>query len=157
MHDKSHHVRSAAFTGLLSPFLAVRDAASGKARAVGDEHLMVDKIDLEALVNVVTKFLKRITEGVIDEDQEVQEKAMRLTLVLLKDGFLDDVDDDDMWSMVNQRALAPDAVSDVVCGGCLCRLVLVASERRFNAKLVFISSLLLTVCTSSQRRSLLRP
>ena len=112
MHDKSEHVRVASLSGLLAPFQAVHDAASGKARKAMEEHWMIDKIDLSNMEHVIAKFLPRIAEGVIDVKSEVQEVAMSLMLVLLKDGFLDEVNDDKLWNQVNLRALARDAVSN---------------------------------------------
>ena len=115
MHDKSAFVRSAALSGLLAPFVAVRRLAEGKSRGNGDEHLMIDKIDLSSMEHVIAKFLKRIAESVIDLDGNVQEVAIELMLELLKGGFLDDVEDDGMWNLVNHRALATDAVSTQIC------------------------------------------
>lgn len=111
MSDKSPFVRSASISGLLSPFTAVRRLAEGKSKESGDEHLMVDKIDLSAMEHVVAKFLKRIADSVLDVDEDVQEVAIELMLDLLKAGFLDDVEDDDLWNQVNCRALAKNAVS----------------------------------------------
>ena len=71
---------------------------------------MIDKIDLASLEHVVGKFLPRIADAVIDVKPEVQEVAMSLMLMLLKDGFLDEVNDDKLWNQVNLRALARDAV-----------------------------------------------
>ena len=119
LHDKSPHVRSAALAGLLAPFRKVKRLAEGKPRENGDEHLMIDKIDLSAMEHVVAKFLKRIVESVIDIDGEVQEVAMELMLELLKGGFLDDVEDDELWNLVNCRALATDAASVEVWLGLL--------------------------------------
>jgi len=110
MHDKDHRVRRAALGGLLAPFRAVQDAAEGKARKVGDENLMIEKIDLGKLEQVVAKFLPRIVDSVLDPVGSVQEVAMNLMLVLLKGGFLDDVNDDKLWDQTNQRCLAEDAV-----------------------------------------------
>lgn len=110
-HDKNPRVRLAAFRGLLRPFDAASDAAAGKERPVGDECLMVDKIDLGALENVVAKFLPRIADAVMDPAGEVQEAAMKLMLALLKNGFLDEVSEDKLWDQTNQRCLAEDAVS----------------------------------------------
>lgn len=114
MHDKSPFVRSASLSGLLAPFSAVHRLAEGKSKENGDEHLMIDKIDLSAMEHVVAKFLKRIAESVVDVDSDVQEVAIELMLDLLKGGFLDDVEDDGIWNLVNCRALAVDAVSKVV-------------------------------------------
>jgi hypothetical protein len=110
MHDKDHRVRRAALGGLLMPFRAVGDAARGKALKIGDENLMIEKIDLERLEQVVAKFLPRIVDSVLDPIGSVQEVAMDLMLVLLKSGFLDDVNDDKLWDQTNQRCLAEDAV-----------------------------------------------
>ena len=113
MHDKDHRVRRAALGGLLAPFRAVQDAAEGKTRKVGDENLMIEKIDLGKLEQVVAKFLPRIVDSVLDPVGSVQEVAMNLMLVLLKGGFLDDVNDDKLWDQTNQRCLAEDAVGAI--------------------------------------------
>lgn len=111
MHDKDHHVRIAALNGLLQPFNAVQDAQDGKELGPADEFLMIDKIDLSLLENVVGKFLSRITSSIKDPKPEVQEVAMKVLLMLLKNGFLDDCDDDKIWDAINQRALSERAVS----------------------------------------------
>ena len=112
MHDKSPSVRHAALSGLLAPFLAVRQLAEGTSSR---DHGMTDKIDLSSMEHVIAKFLRRIAESVVDVDGEVQEVAIELMLELLKGGFLDEVEDDGLWNLVNCRALAKDAVSDFVC------------------------------------------
>jgi hypothetical protein len=109
MHDKSPSVRCAALDGLLAPFLAVR-----RLTMEGGGNGMAEKIDLSSMEHVIAKFLKRIAESVVDVDGGVQEVAMELMLELLKGGFLDDVEEDGLWNLVNCRALAVDAVSDVV-------------------------------------------
>ena len=101
-------MRYAALSGLLAPFTAVRGLAEGTLRENG----MTDKIDLTAMEHVIAKFLRRIAESVVDVDGEVQEVAIELMLELLKGGFLDEVEDDGLWNLVNCRALAKDAVSD---------------------------------------------
>jgi len=113
MHDKNPRVRCAAFEGLLRPFKAVHNTAEGKAREVGDENLMIEKIDLSALEHVVGKFLPRIADAVMDPVGQVQEVAMSLMLVLLKGGFLDEVSEDKLWDQTNQRCLAEDAPATV--------------------------------------------
>ncbi len=136
MHDKDHRVRRAALGGLLAPFRAVQDAAEGKARKVGDENLMIEKIDLGRLDQVVAKFLPRIVDSVLDTVGSVQEIAMNLMLVLLKGGFLDDVNDDKLWDQTNQRCLAEDAV------GAIFELVFIFISGRW--RLTFPSPLLLS-------------
>lgn len=112
MHDKDPLVRAAALDGLLQPFHAVQNTVEGKSRPVGDENLMIEKIDLSTLEHVVAKFLPRIVDAVMDREGSVQEVAMSLMLVLLKGGFLDEVNDDTLWDQTNQRCLAEDAVSN---------------------------------------------
>lgn len=114
MHDKDYHVRIAALNGLLQPFLAVQDATEGKKLAPEDEFLMIDKIELAALENVTAKFLPRITSSVKDLKPEVQEIAMKLMVMLLKGGFLDKMEDDEMWNQINECALSKNAVSALV-------------------------------------------
>ena len=105
LHDKDSRVRHAALNGLLKPFQAVNDLAEGNVKAAGGEHLMTGKIDLGVMENVIAKFLSRIVDSVIDPAGECQEAAMSLMLVLLKGGFLDDVNDDNLWDQTNQRCL----------------------------------------------------
>lgn len=113
MHDKDYRVRQAALEGLLGPFQAVQDAAKGMAREAKDENWLIEKIDLGRMEQVVAKFLPRIVNSVLDPVGSVQEVAMNLMLVLLKGGFLDDVNDDKLWDQTNQRSLAEDAPPDV--------------------------------------------
>lgn len=111
LHDKDHHVRIAALNGLYQPFKAVQDAQDGKEVAPADEFLMIDKIQLGLLENVMVKFLSRIVSATKDPKPEVQEVAMKVSLMLLKHGFLDDCEDDGVWDTINQRALSERAVS----------------------------------------------
>jgi len=106
LHDKDHHVRIAALNGLYQPFKAVQDAQDGKEVAPADEFLMIDKIQLGLLENVVGKFLSRIVSAIKDPKPEVQEVAMKVLLMLLQNGFLDDCEDDGVWDPINQRALS---------------------------------------------------
>lgn len=115
-HDKIPAVRCNAFRGILAPFTAAHDLANGKPRAKGDENLMIEKMNLSTLEHVIAKFMGRISSAVMDPVGEVQEVAMSLMLVLLRDGFLDDVNEDSLWDQTNQRSLAFDAVS---VGSCL--------------------------------------
>ena len=112
-HDKHPSVRLEAFNGLLRPFNAVHDTAAGKERKAGDENMMIEKIDLTQMEHVIAKFISRIGGATMDPAGEVQEVAMSLMLMLLKDGFLDDVNEDSLWDTTNQRSLDVDAVSFV--------------------------------------------
>ena len=59
------------------------------------------------------KFLPRIVNSVLDPVGSVEEALMNLMLVLLKGGFLDEVNDDKLWDQTNQRCLAEDAVGAI--------------------------------------------
>ncbi len=91
--DTDRTVRAAALAGLNLPF----EAASSGSGAV----------DVSTLTNVTMKFLPKIAERCVDVSKEVQPAAMRLMLSLLKEGFLDDYDDDGLWELVNNRTLDP--------------------------------------------------
>lgn len=96
MSDKAASVRIASLDGLHAPFLAQKE--SSKSRK---------KIDVRQMENVVTKFLPKIADCVIDSNLLVQEKAMAVLLALEREGFLDNIDDDNLWSQINFRALSP--------------------------------------------------
>jgi hypothetical protein len=64
------------------PFRAVGDAVEGKARKVGDENLMIEKIDLGRPDQVVAKFLPLIVDSALDPVGSVQEVAMDLMLAI---------------------------------------------------------------------------
>ena len=104
LSDKEEKVRLSALSGLLAPYLAVRAAARSADSAV-IRH--ADQINLDAMTHVVTKFLNRLIDCIIDRSVAVQEKAMELLLILLQEGILDDVEDDSFWEQVNVRALDP--------------------------------------------------
>ena len=97
LSDKDACVRENALLGLLQPF---REAAKSKSRGV--------EIDVTAARSVIEKFLKRIADCAIDIDLRVQERAMELLLVLLRNEFLDSLDDDEVWEQINLQALAAD-------------------------------------------------
>ena len=111
MHDKSPVVCVAAFRSVLAPFEVVRDASEGKAREVGAEHLMVERIDLGSMEHVSAKFWGRISGAVTDPVGEVQEANMSIMLRMHKDGFIDEVQDNELWYRTNQRSLAYNTVS----------------------------------------------
>lgn len=58
--------------------------------------------------SLVDKFLPRIADCVLDVDMQVQEKAATLLLILLKEGFLDDWENENGWNQINLRAITPD-------------------------------------------------
>ena len=103
MSDKTASVRITSLDGLHAPFLAVK--ASSKSRK--------NPIDLQGMGNVITKFLPRIADCVLDMNLLVQEHAMSVLLSLEREGFLDDVLDDSLWSQINLRALSPQTTPSV--------------------------------------------
>lgn len=91
---------------------AVRDCAVRcfKAPIVSD----LDKDDVkQAMEGAVTKFLPRLCDCVLDVDIKVQESTMELFVVLMKKGYLDNLDDDSKWDQLNLRALATDTSAKV--------------------------------------------
>jgi Cohesin len=104
LSDKAECVRMAALEGLNRPFEEVENA-----KKAGQE----TSIDLSHLEHVSAKFLKRISETVIDVHSSVQERGVKLMLSLLRAGFLDEVDDEYMWNQVNLLAFETDSTSAV--------------------------------------------
>lgn len=95
MSDKAEIVRIAALVGLNRPFGLVIHAKEAGIRF---------NVDLSNMTHVVTKFLGRIVDCSIDVHVSVQEAAMKLLLSLLRNSFLDDVEDEHMWSKINTLA-----------------------------------------------------
>jgi cohesin complex subunit SA-1/2 len=100
LSDKQAIVRRQAVSGLLTPF-------QQKAPRSLANRASSPKIDLKSAMNAVfERFMKRLTDTVLDVDNVVQEKAMALLLCLLKEGFLDELEDNSIWDQINTRALA---------------------------------------------------
>jgi len=108
MSDKAEIVRVMALQAINRPFEIVK-AAELNGNGNGKE----SKIDLSVLENVLSKFLSRITDCVIDVHASVQECAMTLMLSMLRVGLLDDVDDDEMWDKVNILAFEEKTTAQV--------------------------------------------
>lgn len=102
MNDNAACVRMTSIAGLLVPFKAAK-AASHTGRSADRSHAL----DVSAMENVVKKFLSRIVDCILDVDIVVQENAAELLLAILRAGFLEDCDDDNIWNQVNLRALDP--------------------------------------------------
>ena len=106
MSDKAECVRVAALSGLYNPFQFKEGQKNIK---------IADKIDLMLTERVVNKFLPRIVDCVIDIHESVQEIGMKMMLSLMRNGFLEELDDkqedeqdlmsDEMWDQVNLMAL----------------------------------------------------
>mmetsp|Transcript_4445 Transcript_4445/g.12822 ORF Transcript_4445/g.12822 Transcript_4445/m.12822 type:complete len:1392 (+) Transcript_4445:134-4309(+) len=92
--DKDSGVRVAALKGLLAPF-----------KYKQDKRPTALQIDVQAMQNVCSKFLRRIADCTDDVSLDVQEVAMELILKLTNEGFLDDWDDDAGWERLNLKAL----------------------------------------------------
>ena len=97
MSDKAACVRVASLAALRAPFQA--HEASTQSRK--------SPIDIHAMQNVISKFLPRIADCVLDVNLSVQEHAMSLALSLLGEGLFDEVEDDNIWNQINLRALDP--------------------------------------------------
>jgi cohesin complex subunit SA-1/2 len=104
--DKAASVRVAGLEGLHAPFLALEQK---KAKSSSRKN----PIDLQQMVNVITKFLPKIADCVLDTNVLVQEKAMSLLLSLEREGFLDEVMDDNLWMQINLKALSPQTTPTV--------------------------------------------
>jgi hypothetical protein len=69
------------------------------------------------MTNVVTKFLPRLIDCVIDIDVHVQEMAMEFMLLLIRsyyDFFHSIEHDDTIWNQLNVRAIDPYTTSNTV-------------------------------------------
>ncbi len=114
MSDKSECVRVAALEGLFRPFQFKDSQQNSK---------LTDKIDLVSMDRVVSKFLPRLVDCVIDIHDSIQEYAMKLLLSLMKNDLLDEAEDKDedesdlmteeMWDQVNLMALESDTTPTV--------------------------------------------
>jgi cohesin complex subunit SA-1/2 len=99
--DKAACVRVASLAGLRAPF---QELAKNSHKPL---------IDVRVMENVVSKFLPRIADCVVDVNLSVQEHAMSLVLSLLREGLFDDVDDDNIWIQINLQALDPNTTRRV--------------------------------------------
>jgi len=110
MSDKEVVVRVAALRGLLAPF--TRAEEQEKVVNVKSIHKL-QLIQLEKMDKVVDKFLLRIAGCVHDVSTQVQEQAMKLLLTLMRNGRLDELENDTVWNQINHRALAADTTPEM--------------------------------------------
>lgn len=101
--DKDASVRVASLQGLHAPFLAVQQGRKSRK----------NPIDLQQMVNVITKFLPKLADCVLDVNSVVQEHAMALLLALEREAFLDEVMDDNLWTQINIQALSSETTPKV--------------------------------------------
>ena len=95
--DKDASVRVASLQGLHAPFLAVQQRPKSRQ----------NPIDLQqSMKNVITKFLPKLADCVLDVNPVVQEHAMALLLTLEREAFLDEIMDDNLWTQINIQALS---------------------------------------------------
>lgn len=99
IHDKDPSVRLAAMQGLLVPLQAMQKKTI--------------TFDTKIMQAVIDKFLQQMANLVLDVSVPNQEKAMELLLLLLRDGYLDDLENGDIWNQINARALASDTSASV--------------------------------------------
>ena len=108
LSDKDAKVRIAAVSALLAPLerykLQKRDANQVRNTM---------EIKLSSLEHLFAKFLGRMVDCVLDKSTEVQNLAMKLLLHLLREGFMDEVEDETLWNQVNVRAIARDTIPEV--------------------------------------------
>ncbi|GKY91786.1 hypothetical protein MPSEU_000150300 [Mayamaea pseudoterrestris] len=91
-HDKDADVRYAALHGLFVPLKAMKDK-------------MIE-FDKGPVTHVLGRFLSQITKLVFDVSITNQELALELILLLLREEYLDNLDDAVTWIQINSRALA---------------------------------------------------
>lgn len=65
----------------------------------------VEDLDWKGMASVISRYTPRIVECTIDVDPQVREAAMDLLLALFQNDLLDE-SDSDMWTFLNNRALA---------------------------------------------------
>jgi cohesin complex subunit SA-1/2 len=93
LSDKAPEVRVAAIKALLAPFQA--------------------KMDTSGMNSVLAKFLGRLADCILDVDVQVQEVAMELLLILLREGHFNEEENDRIWLQINTRALGHDTTPAV--------------------------------------------
>ena len=114
MSDKHAMVRVAAIQGLMKPLEHNATTGMNNPRTTlsqNDDDEDGSPVDITSNMNsVITKFLPRIVDCVIDIDVTVQEIAMEFVLLLLRHyEYFNDVENDQMWNQINVRALDPHA------------------------------------------------
>lgn len=96
--DKEPEVRVVALQAFLAPFHHTKRNTSNKKSSL--------QINVADMKTVCVKFLNRIVDCTEDSQSlHVQEAAMELLLIMLREEFLDDWDDDDGWDQVNLKAI----------------------------------------------------
>mmetsp|Transcript_15128 Transcript_15128/g.28158 ORF Transcript_15128/g.28158 Transcript_15128/m.28158 type:complete len:1016 (+) Transcript_15128:333-3380(+) len=101
LSDLSPTVRVAALAGLTLPFQTVEQRSFNNSDN--------GSIDLQQMQNVCMKFLPRVADCCIDINASVHAPAMKLLLCLLKEGFLDEFEDEQVWDQINFCAISPTA------------------------------------------------
>jgi cohesin complex subunit SA-1/2 len=104
LSDKAACVREKAILGFLGPF---REVANAKTKREASP------FDMSNAKSVIEKFLPRLADCVTDVDFQVQERVMELLLVLMREDFLDSLEDDEIWEQINLQAVAGDTTPAV--------------------------------------------
>jgi cohesin complex subunit SA-1/2 len=105
LSDSSAEVRRAALVALNLPF----DTLKQRIENGSDD----GSIDLADMSNVCMKFLDRISGCSVDVNVDVQPHAMTLLLSLLREGFLDEVENEKFWDQANFCAINPIATEEM--------------------------------------------
>ncbi|GMH47081.1 hypothetical protein TrRE_jg2259 [Triparma retinervis] len=105
LSDSSAEVRRAALVALNLPF----DTLKQRIENGSDD----GSIDLSDMSNVCMKFLDRIAGCSLDANVDVQPHAMALLLSLLREGFLDEVENEKFWDQANFCAINPKATEEM--------------------------------------------
>lgn len=108
MSDKHPVVRVTAIKGLKAPLVRAQEQEESSAHV----HPL-SKINVANMEKLIDKFMPRISDCVVDVSLQVQEEGMALLIVLLRHGFMDDLEDNHFWNKINLRALAADTTAKV--------------------------------------------
>ena len=102
LHDSDPSVRQTSLKALNAPFLHLDN---------NPDDATVDPLQLK---NVAQKFLPHLADLTLDVSGGlVQEEAGRLLGSLLREGFMDEVEDEELWDQINFRSLDPKATPEM--------------------------------------------
>ncbi|KAG7357038.1 hypothetical protein IV203_001726 [Nitzschia inconspicua] len=105
-HDKDPIVRKAALNALLAPFRIYQEQVKGPTTLKQSGNSSPFQIEIEAMKHVSIKFLARLVDCTHDANNiGVQEVAMKLLSQMMRVGFLDDCDEDEIWDSINMKCL----------------------------------------------------
>jgi hypothetical protein len=113
MSDKSSMVRIAAIYGLMKPLYLLQHENESNHTTMNHSTMVHTNI-VTNMTSVITKFLTRMVNCVIDIDTSVQEIAIQFVLLLLRHYYDDHIshtlendDNEHIWTQINIRAIDP--------------------------------------------------